>query len=447
MKYSKHRVNLRLYHRIALYIFLVLEIALGSALLFYSYSQYIVDKKELDSTMKYIEDSTTSIMARPNTVEYLTYEDYTYINENIFKNTKSHYTVNATLNFDYSRTGKIALVFMSHDEMKETFGISPQAGTAYIGEEAKKVVEILSKLQKSRAQVTIDDGMVSFGANGGHYLELNDMDIDFTANSIKFLDQEFEFVDIPVDTKEKMLITSPVIQTIENDKAESLLPNQPKGKYMIIVPVEYAKEIDKIIRPWQNRKMAESYNNIAPRISIKNFEKAPEEVWQAIDYLKSKYPNANFAIDDPKTSNKAWIEYKKQTMSKYLLISILLLVIVSVITSGIFLLLHQGRKKEIAISLACGSTVKDQIKELLMEISALIFYGMVVGVAAAYMYGDIAERRFYEKYNGYRGLNIKTNVEPFLMLILAAVIILIISSALSIRATRKLNPTEILQNE
>ena len=134
-------------------------------------------------------------------------------------------------------------------------------------------------------------------------------------------------------------------------------------------------------------------------------------------------------------------------MSKYLLISILLLVIVSVITSGIFLLLHQGRKKEIAISLACGSTVKGQIKELLMEISALIFYGMVVGVAAAYMYGDIAERRFFEKYKAYRGLNIKTNVEPFLILILAAVIILIISSALSIRATRKLNPIEILQNE
>ena len=169
MRYSTHRVNLRLYHRLALYIFLVLEIALGSALLFYSYSQYIVDKKELDSTLKYIEDSTTSIMARPNTVEYLTYDDYTYINEKIFKNTKSHYTVNATLNFDYSRTGKIALVFMSHDEMKETFGINPESDVAYIGEEAKKVVEILSKLKKSRAQVTIDDGRVSIGVKGGHY--------------------------------------------------------------------------------------------------------------------------------------------------------------------------------------------------------------------------------------------------------------------------------------
>ncbi|MFR1324329.1 MAG: FtsX-like permease family protein, partial [Ezakiella massiliensis] len=129
------------------------------------------------------------------------------------------------------------------------------------------------------------------------------------------------------------------------------------------------------------------------------------------------------------------------------LTSILLLSTVSLITSGIFLLLLQSRKKEIAISLACGSTIKTQIKELILEIGLLILYGMVVGVAIAYMYGDIVEQISIARTNLLTGTTIVTNIEPFIVLLITGLIILLTSSILIIKAIKKLNPIEILQNE
>lgn len=451
MKYSLHRVNLRIYHRIVLYLFLIIEIAIGSALLFYSYSHFIDDKKEYDKTNRYIEASTSAILANPNLTKNITYDDYLYLKENIFKNTQASYTVNTNLNFGIGYDSfNIALVFMGPDELKETFGIDQEPGKAYIGEMAKKDLQKILGLKKKRSHFEVDSNSVGYFPDKGYYYELNDMDIEFTKSSIKFpnLDTELEFVDMPEDTKNNAIATGDVIQLksdqVHKDMCKSI---QPEGRFMIIVPAEYARDIDKIIRPWKHPTLALIYTTIDPRIVVKDFKESPEEIWQAIDYLKSKHPEANFSLDDPRALNKKWIKEKRQSMYKYMLTSILLLSTVSLITSGIFLLLLQSRKKEIAISLACGSTIKTQIKELILEIGLLILYGMIVGVAIAYMYGDIVEQISIAKTNYMTGTTIVTNIEPFIVLLITGLIILLTSSILIIKAIKKLNPIEILQNE
>ena len=451
MKYSLHRVNLRIYHRIVLYLFLILEIAIGSALLFYSYSHFIDDKKDFDKTNRYIEASTSAITANPNKTKNLTYDDYLYLKENIFKNTQTSYTVNTSLNFGINNDSfSIALIFIGPEELKETFGIDQEPGKAYIGKTAKKNIQKIVGLEKKIPHFEVDSNSVAYLPKEGYYYELNDMDVDFTKSSIKFpnLDTELEFVDMPEDTKDITIATGSEIQLesyrVSRDRCR---PIQPEGRFMIIVPAEYARDIDKIIRPWKHPTLSLIYTTIDPRIVVKNFKESPEEIWQAIDYLKSKHSEANFNLDDPRAINKDLIKKKRQSMYKYMLTSILLLSTVSLITSGIFLLLLQSRKKEIAISLACGSTIKTQIKELILEIGLLILYGMIVGVAIAYMYGDIVEQISIAKTNYMTGTTIVTNIEPFIVLLITGLIILLTSSILIIKAIKKLNPIEILQNE
>ena len=170
---------------------------------------------------------------------------------------------------------------------------------------------------------------------------------------------------------------------------------------------------------------------IQSRLTIKEKEFGNNVAFKVISYLSDQNQGIyTYNIGNEYLSAKSKLDYVTSIVKSYMIISCLQILLVSFCSSGIFLIIFSRRKKDIAISIMLGSTLRQQITEVLLEITVVVLAGVLSGLMSFYI---------------FRGDNTIMQVKTLLVLMFVSIGIITISASLTLKDVRGFNSLEVLQ--
>lgn len=408
MKYSFQRVNSRFMAKAYMYFALSFLIAIGTGILFISLSNLTSENRLYNKTYKELQTTTTVIEPQAMGLSAITYDDYLYLNEKYKDQIDIFYSGNTKLSFMLNQDFvSIDLIFITDDEIKELCDLSFDGG-AIIGRSA------LESLNKIKNKKPIEAGQTP---KNGEYIPL-DNKASFDGDKLKIEGEEFSFKVIESKYETRVMVYN----------TDTLWDGTSSGVrlgYTIFLPIEKLQAF----------KNEFNWEYFMTRIAIKEENPDSNKLWEILDYLGGAHPEYSYRLNDQLARAKDRLGQMTWNASKYRILSLLLIALVSIASSGLFYIIFYRRKRDIAVSIALGSTFKGQAMELLLEITYVVAFGLLLGISGGSMMADILKIEF------------KFEPQAFLITVLVAIGIILVSAYLSLRSLKDLSPVEILQNE
>lgn len=418
MKYSIYRTIKKLWSKKVIYIIIAALLATGVNLFCQSFNKYFIEKNNFNVLVKDLNDVSATVDANlvsqmiPQN-EAITYEDYEYLKKLYSEKADFKYSFIGKLGFLWLEKGKNDLdlinfnvVFTDKEEMEKILKIKVDDGKYYAGDAVLKYMSQISKDTKQNLGTKISPG--SYVSLSGDHIELKESGFNIDG-------QAYKLNEIPKSSQKNKIITgfSNSITTDRGLEAETC----------IFIPL---KEIEMKEKLWPHGSQGAQ-----GRLTIQEKEFGNSVAFKAISYLSDKNQGVyTYNIGNEYLSAKAQLDYVTSMAKSYMVISCLQILLVSFCSSGMFLMIFSKRKKDIAISIMLGSTLMQQVVEVLLEITVVVLAGVLSGLIGFYI---------------FRGSDTIIQLKTLLVLMFASIGVIIISASLTLKDVRGLNSLEVLQ--
>lgn len=418
MRYSVYRTLKKLWSKKVIYIIMASLLAIGVSLFCQSFNKYFIEKNNFNLLVDGLTDVSATVDANlvsqnlPKS-EAVSYKDYIYLKELYSEKADFKYRLIGKLQFVWRENEKnnsqfadFNVVFIDKEEMENILKIKVEDNQYYAGD---AVLNCISQVSKNKKQ--------NLGSEllPGYYFSLSGDHIEIKESALNIDGQLYEIYEIPKSAQGNKIITG---------FSNSIVINQGiKVEDCIFIPLE---EIEMKEKLWPNGSQG-----IQSRLTIKEKEFGNNVAFKVISYLSDQNQGIyTYNIGNEYLSAKSKLDYVTSIVKSYMIISCLQILLVSFCSSGIFLIIFSRRKKDIAISIMLGSTLRQQITEVLLEITVVVLAGVLSGLMSFYI---------------FRGDNTIMQVKTLLVLMFVSIGIITISASLTLKDVRGFNSLEVLQ--
>ncbi|MBE5966535.1 MAG: FtsX-like permease family protein [Lachnospiraceae bacterium] len=156
------------------------------------------------------------------------------------------------------------------------------------------------------------------------------------------------------------------------------------------------------------------------------------------EYLQSIHSNYQYNFDDPIYNFISLVDDKKSEANIAIFISMLLMLTITIGLSGVFIMMVDERKKEIAISCSLGCTKFNIIMEILLELTIVIAASTLLGLSISYL--------ILRNGLDMDGIIIYMNKMTPIILVALSILFEMIVIIPSVWMINKFTPIEILRN-
>ncbi len=418
MKYSVYRTIRKIWSKKAIYIIIASLLATGVNLFCQSFDKYFIEKNNFDVLVAGLTDVSATIDANlvssiVSDREAVDYKDYVYLKKLYSEKADFKYNLIGKLGFvwldnekDDSQLADFNVVFTDKEEMEKILKIKVDDDQYYAGDMVLKCMSQISKNKKQNLGTKLSPAS---------YLSLSGDHIELKESALNIDGQLYKLNEIPESAQENRIITG---------FSNSIVIDQGiKAEDCIFIPLEKIEMKEKL---WPHGSQG-----MQSRLTIKEKEFGNSVAFKVINYLSDKNSGVyTYNIGNEYLSAKARLDYVTSVVKSYMIISCLQILLVSFCSSGIFLIIFSKRKKDIAISIMLGSTLKQQVTEVLLEITVVVLAGVLSGLIGFYI---------------FRGNNAIMQLKTLFVLMAASIGIITISASLTLKDVRGFNSLEVLQ--
>lgn len=425
MKYSFFRVRKRLTHRIIIYFLLILQIAIGIAVMTSSLNQYFLEKDKFNKFTQEITNNTTMIESNPVSTsaqnkEAISYSDYLFLEKEFSHGLSLQYSQIGRISFMYnalkeveeSGIATIQIIFIGNEEMEELFGFLPIAGKYYAGDKVLYNLNILENLNEQ-----IRDGS---DLKVNSYFNLNESDIKIGKDSLQVNNKKYELNKLPLEVQQKTL-------SLHSSSAYSDDEKLLKIEDCIFISLD---EIALKQEIWPSEE-----GHFQTRLLVKELDPMSGDLWEMLQILESRHEGEYvYRIGDQYLQAKIKLDQSTYDVKRHMWIAIVQLLLVSISNAGILYLILLKQRKDIAISMMVGSTFKRQVLELIIEVFSIVLLGVIFGVVSYYI------------WRNYNSIDLSMHLNTVFIIIGTTLGIGAMSSSLALVELFNISPITILQN-
>lgn len=171
--------------------------------------------------------------------------------------------------------------------------------------------------------------------------------------------------------------------------------------------------------------------SILSRLSVQEKNIQDGVTFEIVEYLSQKHKGEySYSLGNEYMQAKLQLDYITSSAKGYMLISVLQILLIAFCSAGILYLIFTNRKKDIAVSIMVGATLKRQILELIFEIFIVISSGLSAGFIFFYLSNGDA---------------MAIQNSTIMVLLSLGIATAIISISLALKDLYGISPVEILQ--
>lgn len=400
-RYDLEIIIKRIYKNRIMYLFFLVEIALGMTILFFSLNHLLEYKKtadQIDSQLKPYE--TRLEITGENNIDdnAINLDDYNYINNRI-SNKFETYLISNQL---FEKNGEVRRCDIIFFDFKKILGTKNYSRLSKNNDTAKFILDLNDVIDVSDMKIYSDEYSISLNNNN---IEYNGKKYEYiNKGNIKIRDlyiHEYESTDE------------------ENEKAENI----PRI-YADISLLENKVKFSPVgIRLFLNEK------------KLTNPEKIKDNL---TSYLKNRHPLYEYAFKNDlghfSVNNRSDLIY----MCVYLFISVVIIMLFLITFTGMFKILMKKREKDLAVSLAFGSNRLRLILSILIENYSVIFLGTIIGILCGIKINSHLTTDLFKK---------GVSIELVIFLVILSIIISFISSIGSIIRLSNMEVVDIINEQ
>lgn len=416
MIYSLKRIIHNLKRHLLVYLLFVVQFAVGILILCSALNVLVTMQKNLKATqeemassgaIEIISDVRGSSKWTPPTnmrqTSGVSYDVYLKLKELYKEDFTFQYGLDMNWNtvwaFDaedksyIDMTPTINVWFVNDELFEDYFGIPMEQDKMYAGENAKKVLLQIKEWSDNPNKYLVDPVVTNV--------------IDVENGEFRVAKKDiFTLVDMPPSEKEKIEPSIPWYLLshdgeIVEENGEACEPHaEVEGEDYVIITLsdcvflpiaelpefeDYHDSLD-----WEGELKdwgMESYDNLL-KAEYKDSDFKTETISEMLSYLMREShatetgATVEFTVDEKMLEMQKQAEMVKASMRNYMIMSVSILVVVMLGTTGLFLIFLYRRKKQMAVSIAFGSTKNRLFKELFAEIFLITGSGAGLGLSA-----------------------------------------------------------------
>lgn len=394
MHYSMYRAIQKIWIHKNTYIFISLELILSLTIVLCGFLSSTASQRRLNSYKKQNETRSISIQyGSPHYVNRvaISTQDYKELAEEYGKESEILFFLYSFVSFYDPATDVVEnafLVSMNDTAFKELIGLERDFNTVYIG------FEIAQKTN---------------------------------SNNLKYLDNQFSIENGKVKLGEERFNT---IKTL----------NHYTDKIIISLTQRTDLDVNKmVILPEEKMKTLENNTESAPiaimsiLVSDSNSYSIAEQIVTKLNTIHTEF---EYSISDQFYELKRSIEDLTINLSFFTWIAYFSLIVTTIGLIGVFLILLEKRKREIAIMLMMGATLPKVYFELFSEIFLINLFSGIIGVAIS---SGIAP------YLSTAVFTVNFQASAFLVMITIIIFISLFSSMCTVFSIKKIVPVKILR--
>lgn len=297
--------------------------------------------------------------------------------------------------------------YVLNDEVAKAYGLDLQAGSIMLGAQAKERLEKLARLKPCGE----DTGYPCYD----HLTDVPKQSIVMDDRQLQFAGQSFAYRIIDERTGKRYL------ESLAGSQ-QSMLPTL--SECLVMHLDDYARQ--PFLEKSSLSRLGVAYLS----------EEGPKEVYALMRDLYEQNPDYSYWQEDQLRQLRKYLyqTIQKRETEQWLAVISFILVLVGLWI--LYALRLKDRKKDAAISLAMGSSLKEQALELWLEVHLLLASGIGAGaLAAAFIDGDFAYDYLPNRYH------------PETLAFLGLLIVLMgtLATFIPIREIRKMAPVAILR--
>ncbi len=385
------------------YIFIVLQVLLGIAILYSSICADISVNRQSETYTQTVANQLMTVTGYSDEIERealaISPEDFAYIQENIQpQGSKIVYTIETGMYVEQNdQKNRIQVLFVSedfYDVIMDVRDLNPSEH--YLGSEAS------NRLQE------------------GHF------EVD-SYNEYAYQEQTGELFGVPLGDY-RVLSAQQNGQTARSYQMNTFGNNNDLSfSNTIFLPIEEFSQ-------YQSSIIGTAYLYVST--DNENTDQIQTFLNEIVQYLNQEHPSFRYRYTDDlqylQDANTGVI----RNVQLIRVVAGLLLVIVAFGFLGLFMLLAKKRQRSFAIAIMCGATIRQIIAELFIEVMTLMFAGTCLGIVIGGFALPLFSIPLYTVYNSVWAILICFG----LTLCISAVVTLIISQSI-----KKLTPVNVLR--
>ena len=385
------------------YIFIVLQVLLGIAILYSSICADISINRQSETYTQTVANQIMTVTGYSDEAgseaRAISPEEFAYIQENIQpQGSKAAYTIETGMYIEQNnQTNRIQVLFVSedfYDVIMDAQDLNPSEH--YLGSEVSNLLqEGHFEVQSYYEYAYQDQTGELFGVPLGDYIVLSTQQNGQTARSYR-------------------------MNTSENDDDYSF-------SNTIFLPIEEFSQYQSFIS-------GTAYLYIST--DNENTDQIQTFLNEIVQYLNQEHPSVSYRYNDDlqylQNANTGVI----RNVQLIRVVAGLLLAIVAFGFLGLFMLLAKKRQRSFAIAIMCGATIRQIIAELFIEVITLMFAGTCLGIVIGGFALPLFSIPLYPVYNSVWAILICLG----LTLCISAAVTFIISQSI-----KKLTPVNVLR--
>lgn len=401
MSYSLKRIIHNLKRHLIVYLLFVVLFAAGIMILSSALNVLLTAKKELKAQQaEMLEEKTVDLVANiqgtgEEPLEAESLKQVMEVSYDIYLKLKEKYKEDYTFQYGVETNYISAFVFRKEDEafmdanqhvnvwfvndelFEAYFGVPMEQGKIYAGENAYEVLLQLNEMEANPDEYAVNylPTNVLWAENGEYKVARKDA---------------FELEKMPPSEKTRLWPSIPDWTLYNEPKEDEYY--EPNLVDCIFIPMSefpvYEEYYDSLDWDGELKDWPRGSFNTLQKAQYKTSKYEEDSILKMLNYLseethlKERNISVEFTLDAKQLEMQEFVEYLGNCMSNYLVMAISVLLVVMLGTSGLFLIFLYRRKKQMAVSIAYGSTRGRLFLELFTEIFTITGIGAGVGLWA-----------------------------------------------------------------
>lgn len=392
--YEFETILKRVYKNRIIYLFFVVEISLGMAILFFSLNHLLSYKKTADKidSMMMPYETRLDVTGSGDGVG-MDLDDYIYISNRYKDNAEIYLISNQSLEYK-NKLENCEVIFC---DFNKVIGVDQRLEKDKKKENVKFILDM--EMAKSLSDIKL-------------YSE--EFKILLKKDKIEYEGREYDFIN-----RDGLKIRDLRLQKYEDNNQD-----ESNDNYRIFIDIGLLKRTTEI-----------NPAGIRFFLSDKGLENAEKVKYEICDYLKKKHPSYDFRFEkdlsDFNTNNRSDLIY----MYVYTFISIVIILLFLIAFTGVFKILMKKREKDLAVNLAFGCNRYRLAAAILIENYLVIFLGSLIGIMAGIKINSMLTTDLFRK-----GLN----PELLVFFMILTILMSFISSIESIYRLMKMEVVDII---